>query len=214
MLITFDSNNIRINNYFEQKQPIVHSKLWCECKINEDVTEYCCENLSNSTFEYGNYLYCQTPISYMSVINNLFPNNEKNVHIICLDFSEGLFDDENKTWTKNILKNIDFLNGYVVVITNNYEEVYKNSNKRHITYVYTKNNLSERLVCNFASMLIHFIFVLEKMFVPEDLIELWRNPKHNIFKPLKPIMSLDLELFGVYNQNNNEQSKMNCSLNK
>lgn len=213
MLVTFDSNNLKINNYFEKKQPIIQSKLWCECKINEDYTEYCCDDLSKSTFEFGKYLYFQTPISYMSTINNLFPNNDKNVHIICLDFSEGLFDDEDKIFTQNILNNINQLEGYVIIITNNYEKVYNSLKKQYMTYVYLKKNFSEKLIYNFTSMLIHFIFVLEKMFLPEDLIQLWRDPNFKDFKPLQKTMFVNLEDFSIHSEKNNKL-KPNCSLNK
>lgn len=213
MLVTFDSNNIKINNNFDTNRPIIQTKLWCECKINNDISEYCCEKLSESTFESGNYFYCQTPISYMSQINNIFPNFKKNVHIICLDFTEGLFYNENKILTQNILNNIDSLKGYVIIITNNYEKIQQISKKDHMTYVYAKKNLSEKLICNFVSIFVHFVFLLKKMFVPEDLIELWKNPKFNNFKPLSQKMELDLELFAIYNQNNN-QVKKNCTINK
>lgn len=202
-MLTFDSNNPKIVESLVNELNTVECYSWCNKSQ--------CINITNLSFDAQNYLYYNTPISYLSNITEMIP--KKNcVHFILLDFSESEIIKVNYKILEIIIENIKKLLGFVIIITNNYEKTTKLLKQSYVTYVFETKNYTSNIISRFVAQLLTINLKTSKLLHPNDLSELWRTKKlPENFRKLEAIMNVNLNDFSI-NECVSKMIKTNCSL--
>lgn len=202
-MLTFDSNNPKIVESLVSELDTVKSYAWC--------SKSKCKNITNLSFNSQNYLYYNTPISYLSNITDEIPKKDC-IHFILLDFSESEIVKVNYTIFENIIANIKKLCGFIIIITNDYEKTTKLLNQSYVTYVFETKNYTSTIISRFVAQLLIINLKTSKLLHPNDLSELWKTKQlpENLRK-LEATMNVNLNNFSV-NECTYKMMKTNCSL--